>query len=169
MRYGRRVTLIEHRRDWRTLGRRCVCGLRWPCPDRYPFPGEGAPRVRADSPVPWTSELPPSARCLMRQPDPLDAHRVLSAWVAERVVPGTLMSLLGSHYLPDGDDLLWLEVTSVGPVTHADGRSCVEVSGWDIPQRARGWPLEHTVYVHLSALQVPGVLVHPFPPPDDGR
>ncbi|SDX90367.1 hypothetical protein SAMN05444365_10110 [Micromonospora pattaloongensis] len=24
----------HHRRDWRRFGRRCICGLRWPCPDR---------------------------------------------------------------------------------------------------------------------------------------
>ncbi|MDG4817952.1 hypothetical protein O7628_20905 [Micromonospora sp. WMMD956] len=23
-----------HRRDWSRWGRHCVCGLRWPCPDR---------------------------------------------------------------------------------------------------------------------------------------
>ncbi|MGW0431007.1 hypothetical protein ACWDV4_00440 [Micromonospora sp. NPDC003197] len=45
MLHGQPITLVEHRRDWRTLGRRCVCGLRWPCPDRRPFPGLGVPRV----------------------------------------------------------------------------------------------------------------------------
>ncbi|GAB2936427.1 hypothetical protein GCM10027280_25610 [Micromonospora polyrhachis] len=55
MLYGRPISLIEHRRDWRTLGRRCVCGLRWPCPDRHPFPGEGMPRVSAAFPVCWNA------------------------------------------------------------------------------------------------------------------
>jgi len=53
MLYGRPITLVEHRRDWRTLGRRCVCGLRWPCPDRHPFPGAGVPRVTGSAVPVW--------------------------------------------------------------------------------------------------------------------
>ncbi|WDZ87483.1 hypothetical protein [Micromonospora cathayae] len=47
---------LRHRRDWsRRLGRYCICGLRWRCPDRLN-------RVPVE-PVPGT---PPAARRLAR-------------------------------------------------------------------------------------------------------
>jgi hypothetical protein len=54
----------RHHRNWRKLGRRCACGLRWPCIDRntnslqVPAPG----RARsADNAMTWPTTFYPTA------------------------------------------------------------------------------------------------------------
>ncbi|KHD73176.1 hypothetical protein MB27_36755 [Actinoplanes utahensis] len=46
----------RHRRDWRTLWRRCICGLPAPCIDRIP-PSPPPPYPPRDSPLPEGPEL----------------------------------------------------------------------------------------------------------------
>ncbi|GIE80229.1 hypothetical protein Aph02nite_61790 [Actinoplanes philippinensis] len=41
----------NHRRDWRTLWRRCICGLPAPCIDRFP-PPPPPPYPRPEYPAP---------------------------------------------------------------------------------------------------------------------
>lgn len=100
--------------------------------------------------------------------DPFVAGDVLTAWVHERVTAGTLMSLPDTYYLPSAGPL-WLEVDRVGLIFRMGELRYVTVTGWDVARRARGQQVSREVHVRLDALQVPGVLVHPFPPPDADR
>ncbi|MGW0431008.1 hypothetical protein ACWDV4_00445 [Micromonospora sp. NPDC003197] len=99
---------------------------------------------------------------------PFVASDVLTAWVHERVTTGTLISLPDTYYLPSAGQL-WLEVDRVGSISRCGDIAYVTVVGWDVARRARGQQVSREVQVRLDALHVPGVLVHPFPPLDDGH